>query len=178
MAVQRNKAGEIQLVKANILPSTILPLGAEVEDTANDQIKVDALLPLLPGLTTPVKAETLPEEAVKTRAARKRRSLTTMEGPAQLSFSDMFVRRRANSLGVADAKSHFSEIIEKLNNGSSPPILVHRYVEPQAAIVGIEDYYVSETLISKLQDYVARTTNRRRSEVGISEMLRFLDEAV
>ena len=79
---------------------------------------------------------------------------------------------------MADAKSHLSEIIEKLNNGSSPPILVHRYVEPQAAIVSIEDYYVSETLISKLQDYVARNTHRRRNEIGVGEMMQFLDEAV
>ena len=128
----------------------------------------------------PEQQVTLP---TKTKPSRKKRKLGVgleleAKAPAQLSFADVFVRRRASSLGVADAKSHFSEIIERLNNGSSPPILVHRYVEPQAAIVGIEDYYVSETLIAKLQDYVARSTNRRRSEVGVGEMMQFLDEAV
>lgn len=112
------------------------------------------------------------------RRKRTSRLKTEPATPTQLSFTDLFVRRRASSLGVADAKSHFSEIIEKLNNGSSPPVLVHRYVEPQAAIISVEDYYVSETLISKLQDFVARTTNRRRSEIGIGEMMQFLDEAV
>jgi len=132
-------------------------------------------------------AEAAPRPAQETltpgnaRPLRRKRGLgleLEAKAPAQLSFADVFVRRRASSLGVADAKSHFSEIIERLNNGSSPPILVHRYVEPQAAIVSIEDYYVSETLFSKLQDYVARSTNRRRNEVGVGEMMRFLDEAV
>jgi hypothetical protein len=122
------------------------------------------------------------EQLVKPKT-RKRHGLglglgLASDTPMQLSFADVFVRRRASSVGVADAKSHFSEIIERLNNGSSPPVLVHRYVEPQAAIVGIEDYYVSETLLAKLQDYVARSTNRRRNEVGVGEMMQFLDEAV